>query len=317
MPDFDQATDLREIPVDRIDRNEENPRVIFRQDELDDLTESIHSYGVLVPVTVYKKKSRYVLIDGERRWLCSLKLNRKTIPAIIHSEPSQLNNLLLMFNIHALREQWDLLTIALKLPSIIELLREELKREPNEAELSLKTGLSRSVIRRARLLADLPQRFKDQLLAELHKPPAQQKLTEDFFIEMERAITTVKRALPEVIPDVNAARDVLIEKYQKDTIKNLVSLRLIPKIARAEKVGADEKSAATALRKLFHKNSYSIDDAFEDTVSEAYSEKAILTRVDGLLTRLETFSHDELDEELKDKLRQLVDVATRLLEDDE
>jgi|SRR5579872_7090059 len=309
--------DLRDIPVEKIDRNKENPRVVFRQEELDELTESIRNYGVLVPVSVYKKQGRYVLIDGERRWLCSLKLNRHTIPALVQEPPSPLENLLLMFNIHALREQWDLFTIALKLPKVIDLLRAELQREPNEIELSAKTGLSRSAIRRSRLLVELPEKYKMRLLEELHKPPSQQKLSEDFFIEMERALKTVQRAQPSIIQDLNKARDVLIEKYTSDKIKNLVSLRLIPKIARAENVGADESSAQKALKKLFQKNSYSAEEAFDDTVSEAYSEKAVLTRIDALLEKLDQFDPDDLDDELREKLRTLIDKASRLLEGNE
>ena len=48
---------------------------------------------------------------------------------------------LLMFNIHALREQWDLLTVALKLPKIIDLLTKEAGKAPTEREISEKTGL--------------------------------------------------------------------------------------------------------------------------------------------------------------------------------
>src|ERR1700676_1895064 len=118
-------SDLREIRVDQIDRNPENPRIVFRPSELETLTESIRRYGVQVPISVFKEGRRYVLVDGERRWRCSVKLNKATIPALIQEKPSPLNNLLLMFNIHALREQWDLLTIALKLPRVITLLTKD------------------------------------------------------------------------------------------------------------------------------------------------------------------------------------------------
>src|ERR1051325_10205504 len=182
---------LTDIPVDRIVRNPENPRIIFRPKELDDLLKSIKRRGVQVPISVYKDGNKYVLIDGERRWKCSLKLNRKTIPALIQDRPDPLSNLLLMFNIHSLREQWDLLTIAVKLPRIIDLLEEQSGKRPTEAELSDHTSLPRSVIRRSRLLMDLPRTYIDDILLELKKPKSEQKLTEDFFIEMERGLKTV------------------------------------------------------------------------------------------------------------------------------
>src|SRR5437879_13913268 len=119
-----QYSKLRDIPVERIGTNLENPRLVFRPGELEELTESIRRYGVQFPITVYKEQNQYVLIDGERRWRCCRKINKKTIPALVQNKPDPLTNLLLMFNIHALREQWDLLTIALKLPRVISLLSE-------------------------------------------------------------------------------------------------------------------------------------------------------------------------------------------------
>src|ERR1035441_9348098 len=91
---------LDQLAVDLIDRNPENPRTIFRAGELEELLESIRIYGVQVPITVYRSGKRYVLIDGERRWLCSQRLGNRTIPALIQDKPSALDNLLLMFNIH-------------------------------------------------------------------------------------------------------------------------------------------------------------------------------------------------------------------------
>ncbi len=169
------------IAVDRIDRNPENPRIHFRQSELEQLLDSINRIGIQVPISVYKEGKRYVLIDGERRWRCCAKLGIDRIPALIQAKPSALENLLLMFNIHALREQWDLLTIALKLPSIIERLTESDGEPPNEKTLASRTGLTRAVIRRCRYLLDMPDEYHEMMLLELAKPKVQQKFTEDFF----------------------------------------------------------------------------------------------------------------------------------------
>src|SRR5438552_16041821 len=87
-------SDLRQISVDLIDRNPDIPRILFRQGELEQLLESIRLYGVQVPVSVYRQGKRYVLIDGERRWKCALKLNNKSIPALVQDKPSPITNLL-------------------------------------------------------------------------------------------------------------------------------------------------------------------------------------------------------------------------------
>jgi ParB family chromosome partitioning protein len=300
-----QHSNLIDVPIDLIDRNPENPRLIFRSGEMEELLESIRRFGVQVPISLYRDHKRYVLIDGERRWRCCLKLNKNTIPALVQEKPDPLTNLLLMFNIHALREQWDLLTVAVKLPRLIGLLKVRLSRPPTERELSLETGLKRGVIRRCKLLIELPQIYIQQMLTELDKPKSQQKLSEDFFIEMERSLKTVERAMPDLIKDKNQTRDVLIEKYQKEVIPNLVHLRDIGKIARAENVRANPKEARVALKKLFERNQYSIETAYRDSVSSAYSERDLLQRIESLQERLSAITPEEIDDKVRKSLLQL------------
>jgi ParB/RepB/Spo0J family partition protein len=302
------ATDARleNIPVGKVDRNPENPRLFFRQGELDQLLESIRLYGVQVPISVYRDGNRFVLIDGERRWRCSRKLNKPTIPALVQSRPSALENLLLMFNIHSLREQWDLMTVALKLPRVIQLHEKQRGKTPNERDLAETTGLSRATIRRSKLLMELPQEYKDLLLRELNAPKNKQKLTEDFFIEMERALTTIERAMPEAIPDRDSARRALLDKYRGDVITDIVDFRDLARIARAENVEADPAKARSVLRRVLAPNNYSIKSAYSDSVSAAYEERDILTRVQWLAEHLNSITQRDLDDDLRDALRALL-----------
>ncbi len=299
-----EDSQLRDIPVAQIDRNPENPRLVFRSGEMEELLESIRRYGIQVPVSVYKEGRKYVLIDGERRWYCCQKLGKETIPALVQQKPTPLTNLLLMFNIHALREQWDLLTIAMKIPRVVALLESDLSRKPTEREIADYTGLKRSVIRRSRLLSDLPKQYQEDMLDELKKPKAEQRLTEDFFIEMERALTTVERALPDVIENRDRVRRVLISKYQSGVIDNRVHFRNVAKIARAERVSGSPRAAKHALKKLFTANDYSIEEAFKDSVSEAYSERDIQTNARGLLAQLDSLP-DSMNKPLRETLEKL------------
>ncbi len=308
---------LQEISPDLIDRNKENPRIIFRPAEFENLLESIRVHGVQQPISVYRSGGRFTLIDGERRWRCSLKLNKDKIPALIQAAPSPLENLLLMFNIHSLREQWDLLTIAMKLPRVVSLLTYELRRVPNEREISQKTGLNRSTIRRCKLLMELPPKYRKEILKELYKPKSRQKITEDLFIEMERALKAVERRMPDAIPDKDKVRRVLINKYKKGTIGNKVHFRQLAKIARAEKVGFDPAIAKHELRRLFSENDYSIEQAFLKTVGEAYRERDVSSRIATLLALLEDIDPIELDPDLKGSLAELSKRVTGLLRDAE
>jgi ParB/RepB/Spo0J family partition protein len=302
---------LTDIPVDRIVRNPENPRIIFRPKELDDLLKSIKRRGVQVPISVYKDGNKYVLIDGERRWKCSLKLNRKTIPALIQDRPDPLSNLLLMFNIHSLREQWDLLTIAVKLPRIIDLLEEQSGKRPTEAELSDHTSLPRSVIRRSRLLMDLPRTYIDDILLELKKPKSEQKLTEDFFIEMERGLKTVQRALPGMIDHKDRIRRVLIDKYKHQVFTNRTDFRFLGKIARAFTVPQAKRERTLA--RIFQRNDYSIARGFQDSVADIYLEKDLISRISSLAEKIRQLSGSELDDDLRQHLRELHEVVREVL----
>jgi ParB/RepB/Spo0J family partition protein len=313
----DGTGELAKIAVNQIRPNPENPRLTFRQGELDELQESIRRYGVKVPIAVFKSGTAYVLIDGERRWRCASKLNLKTIPALIQPEPDPLQNLLLMFNIHALREQWDLLTVALKLPKVISLLENELERVPTEIDLSEYTGLSRGWIRRCRLLTQLPKKYLDLLLEELKKPQSKRAVGEDFFIEMEKALKSVMRAMPDAIDNIDSARDVLLAKYRAKLIQSNIEFRKLAKIARASKVGADLAAAKKAIKRLVSDPRYSITEAWTATVSEAYIERDILTRIELLLAKLSEVTATEMDLDVREKLEELVERAQKILEDDE
>jgi ParB family chromosome partitioning protein len=313
-PDASEAV-LQKIAVDKIDQNEDNPRLVFRQEELEQLLESVNLYGIQVPISVYRDGARYVLIDGERRWRVSQKLNLKQIPALVQPKPSALNNLLMMFNIHALREQWELLTVAMKLPKVVELLTAELGYEPKEPELAERVGIPRAWIRRAKLLLEMPQQYRDMLLEELKKPKHQQKLSEDLFIEMERAIKTVQRTMPDIVPSRDRARRVLLDKYRKGTIDNLVDFRKLAKIARAHIVQADETKARVAVSRLLERNEYSIKDAYNASVAEAYLERDVLTRIEGLVDRLRQLRPEDVDDDVKQHLRSLIQIAQELLDE--
>lgn len=314
MPPNHETGRLADISIREIRPNPDNPRLTFRQGELEDLQESIRQFGIQVPIAVFKRGQSYVLIDGERRWRCAAKLNLKTIPALIQEEPGPLENLLLMFNIHALREQWDLLTIALKLPTVVSLLKRDLERDPSEAELTAKTGLSRSVIRRCRLLMDLPRKYQNMLLKEQKKPKSRQMLSEDLFIEIEKALKTVARALPDVIPDKDVARRALLSKYKSKVIDSIVEIRKIAKIARSSTVGIPTSDARLTIKRLLTEPTYTIAQAWSDSVADAYAERDVVSRIEHLILRLDRLRVEEIDDDVREKLEDLISHASALLE---
>jgi len=75
---------VSDIPVDLIEINPDQPRKIFAEEELLELTESVKKYGVIQPIIVKKDNSgAYILIAGERRLRASILAGMAKIPALI------------------------------------------------------------------------------------------------------------------------------------------------------------------------------------------------------------------------------------------
>ena len=283
---------LRHISPDDITENLDNPRLFFRPEEMATLLGSISRLGIKVPITVYHAGDKFVLIDGERRWRCAKKLNLTNIPAIVQARPSPLENLLLMFNIHALREQWDYFTIANKLPDVIERFAAQNEgRDPNEAELSELTGLSRGQIRRCNYLLDLPPKYKRMLTEELSLPKGLQELSEDFFIEMEKALRTIEHRVPSALENKDRARGALIAKFRNDVIGNITDFRKLSKIATSiENVGVKHEEARRAIKQILTPNNdISIQGVFATHFEIRYDERKIGLHLRSIADYLQTF----------------------------
>lgn len=309
------ANPLQEISPDTVRQNPDNPRLIFQEDEMNELLESIREGGIRVPISVYTDGTRYTLLDGERRWRCAKKLNLKLIPAIIQPKPTRLENLLMMFNIHNVRVDWDLMPMALKLGEVRQMLEREHK-DTSPKSLSAVTGVRLPTIHRALDLLDLPSKYQKMLLKEAEKPRSQQKIKADLFIEIYKSMHTVERHVPAVFEDVTKAQyvDSMVAKYREGVVDNVVSFREVSKIARADLAGADKSKAAPTIVRLVTERQYAINEAFQDTVQAAYEQRDLLTKVRGLTEKLAMLKPGRaLSLEVKTVLQELDSEIRRLL----
>jgi len=75
---------VRNVPLDRIDPNPDQPRLTFDEDSLQELAASITEHGVLQPILVRPgAEGRYQLIAGERRWRSAQIAGLRDIPALV------------------------------------------------------------------------------------------------------------------------------------------------------------------------------------------------------------------------------------------
>lgn len=80
---------IMNIAVERIDSNPHQPRKNFSPDDLEELAQSIQTYGILQPLVVRKKNDRYELIVGERRLRAAKIAGLSEVPAIVRDAESQ------------------------------------------------------------------------------------------------------------------------------------------------------------------------------------------------------------------------------------
>lgn len=76
---------VMEIPIENIVPNPYQPRKVFSQAALEELSNSIKVYGILQPITVRQKDDKYELIAGERRFRAAKLANLQAVPAIINN----------------------------------------------------------------------------------------------------------------------------------------------------------------------------------------------------------------------------------------
>jgi ParB family transcriptional regulator, chromosome partitioning protein len=268
---------LDSIPVDRIDPNPENPRMIFPQEELDRLAESIDKEGILVPIVVYPEGDRFVLIDGERRLRCALELGLKNVPAVITQKANRLENLLQMFNIHLVREPWQDMPTAAALQKLME----ETKAT-GDRELSDLTGLSTERIKRLKHALELPSEYQAYI--------RDGTIPLNWFWELKRnVIEPMARNRPQIFKDYGEPKitTAFVKKRLAGQAVDTVALRDVrPILTLAAKDAGDPDKASVldeTIRRLVEDPELSISQAYEDTVQIVVEADKLEGRTENML----------------------------------
>jgi len=76
-----------EIDIDRITRNEKQPRVQMDDDRLEQLARSIKENGVIQPLLVQRAGDLYRIIAGERRWRAAQRAGLLKVPVVVRDLP--------------------------------------------------------------------------------------------------------------------------------------------------------------------------------------------------------------------------------------
>ena len=99
-----ETAGLIQLAVETIIPNPFQPRTLFNELELDELSDSIRQHGVMQPIVVRQTERGFELIAGERRWRASQRAGLSDLPAIVRDlDDQQVAALALIENIQ--REQ--------------------------------------------------------------------------------------------------------------------------------------------------------------------------------------------------------------------
>ena len=144
-----------EIPIEFLHPNKNQPRKLFDEEKIDELSQSIKQKGLILPILVKKiDENNYQIIAGERRWRASQKAGLHDVPVIIKNlDDKEILEIALIENMQ--REDLNPIEEA----EGIARLQDEFKY--TQEELSNILGKSRPQISNTIRLLKLPQKVKE------------------------------------------------------------------------------------------------------------------------------------------------------------
>jgi ParB/RepB/Spo0J family partition protein len=313
------ATLLR-VPTESVSPNPDNPRLIFRLDELEELETSIRNQGILVPLTVYRegRSNRFVILDGERRWRCATRLRLDRIPVIVQAKPAPMQNIMMMFAIHHARQDWDPLPSALKLGELSDLFEEQRGRPPKERELGDLASMGVGEVRRLRQILDLPQPYIDELMEELELPRQEQRITVDQVLETTRGLTALAQRKVLRPREIEPLRRSIVDKYREGVIESTVDPRLLARVARS--VDRNEVDVARARESVLHlkDEGVTIRQVFETVGARSDAEHQVELAANRLANAIATLGAETettLVESVRGALRAAREAIDSVLDD--
>ena len=176
------------LNVNDIKTNEEQPRKVFGQEQLDELAQSIKKYGIVQPLVVTKNNDNYDLIAGERRLRAAKSIGLQNVPVVVKEYDEQTKSeISLIENIQ--REDLNTLEQAQAYKYIMD------KYNLTQEQLASNLGKSRSSIANSLRILNLDDKIKEyikndelteghcKILVSIQNPELQNLLAQKVVIE--------------------------------------------------------------------------------------------------------------------------------------
>ena len=152
----EKGEEIQQIPIERVDSNPFQPRKHFDDEKIDELAQSIKTYGLLQPIILRKINDKYEIIAGERRFKACTKLGFEKVSAIVkEANDGAMAAIALIENIQ--RENLNFLEEAEGLHRLLT------EFSLTQEVLAQRIGKSQSTIANKLRLLKLPDTIKEQL----------------------------------------------------------------------------------------------------------------------------------------------------------
>jgi len=141
---------LREVAIDAIRPNPQQPRRVLDDDALEHLAQTIDTLGLMFPPTVRELADGYELVAGERRWRACQRIGHTTIPVLIVEPDDDAQALAMALAENAAREPLNAVEEAHAFAALLD------GSELTQQELGRRVGKSQEDVSNSIRLLNLP-----------------------------------------------------------------------------------------------------------------------------------------------------------------
>ena len=229
MGEIKVETQKNQLPISDLIPNKFQPRKIFDESSLEDLTNSIKERGIIQPIIVRKSKddnSKFEIIAGERRWLAAQKAGVHNVPVVI-TEADDLKSLEFAIVENVQRHDLNALEEAQGYKRLID------EFDYDQEKVSKFIGKSRSYITNALRLLTLP--------IEILKFIEERKITSGhakILVGLDNSVFIAKKIIEKKLSVRQAENFVKLFKSKNPKNKNIKDVNISSlEVSISEKIG--------------------------------------------------------------------------------
>jgi ParB family chromosome partitioning protein len=229
MGEIKVETQKNQLPTSDLIPNKFQPRKIFDESSLEDLTNSIKERGIIQPIIVRKSKddnSKFEIIAGERRWLAAQKAGVHNVPVVI-TEADDLKSLEFAIVENVQRHDLNALEEAQGYKRLID------EFDYDQEKVSKFIGKSRSYITNALRLLTLP--------IEILKFIEERKITSGhakILVGLDNSVFIAKKIIEKKLSVRQAENFVKLFKSKNSKNKNIKDVNISSlEVSISEKIG--------------------------------------------------------------------------------